>query len=288
MIPYERDGTETMNKSESLLRMEQLRKKALRGAELETWGYAGILLLPVGLGLLFAGIRMREKANQEMDELYREVFIREPLTGNFENVSFEPYEGFSEEMVEGFQLCPMGNEFDSEAYGKAVFNDASIEISNVTIDDYDRMAKKDNTTIYFKGRMFVIEFPEKIAASEKVYSRSFSYRELSKEEESCKTDIENGTSEKLFDTYLSGTEDAGKPVSVQLLDRLKSLDKRHKGIAVKLEGNKLILALNDGDGIPFYRSKAKNISFDKELKRAQKDLDDIKAIITILKNLYLK
>ena len=148
MIPYDRDGTETMNKSESLLRMEQLRKKALRGAELETWGYAGILLLPVGLGLLFAGIRMREKANQEMDELYREVFIREPLTGNFENVSFEPYEGFSEEMVEGFQLCPMGNEFDSEAYGKCSCKDVHVELSDVTIQDYARLAKKNNTTVF--------------------------------------------------------------------------------------------------------------------------------------------
>ncbi len=275
-------------RSDAFQQMEMLRKKAERGMKLELAGGIGIIILPVGLALLIAGINMKEKSYREMDELYREVFIREPFEANFGNTVFESLEGFSEEMVEGFQLFMMGNEFDSEAYGKAVFNDASIEISNVTIDDYDRMAKKDNTTIYFKGRMFVIEFPEKIAASEKVYSRSFSYRELSKEEESCKTDIENGTSEKLFDTYLSGTEDAGKPVSVQLLDRLKSLDKRHKGIAVKLEGNKLILALNDGDGIPFYRSKAKNISFDKELKRAQKDLDDIKAIITILKNLYLK
>ena len=282
MIPYERDGTETMNKSESLLRMEQLRKKALRGAELETWGYAGILLLPVGLGLLFAGIRMREKANQEMDELYREVFIREPLTGNFENVSFEPYEGFSEEMVEGFQLCPMGNEFDSEAYGKCSCKDVHIELSDVTIQDYARLAKKNNTTVFFKGRMVVLEFPEKIGTGETIFSKSFSHRALSPEEEQGKLLIENEEYNRDFDLYVSDPQDRSQRILPRLLEELGSLSERHRGTAAKLDGNKLILALDDGEGAAFYRKKKKEVSLDGELAKVQKDMDDIKAMIALV------
>ena len=282
MIPYERDGTETMNKSESLLRMEQLRKKALRGAELETWGYAGILLLPVGLGLLFAGIRMREKANQEMDELYREAFIREPLTENFEDVSFEPYEGFSEEMVEGFHLCRMGNEFDSEAYGRCSYQGVHIELSDVTIQDYDRVAKKNNTTVFFKGRMMVLEFPGRIGTGETVFSKSFSHRALSPEEEQGKILIENAEYDREFDLYVSDPQAASPRILPKLLEKLGALAERHNGAAAKLAGNQLILAVNDGEGTAFYRKKKKEVSLEEEMAKVQKDMDDIKAMIALI------
>ena len=282
MIPYERDGTETMNKSESLLRMEQLRKKALRGAELETWGYAGILLLPVGLGLLFAGIRMREKANQEMDELYREAFIREPLTENFEDVSFEPYEGFSEEMVEGFHLCRMGNEFDSEAYGRCSYQGVHIELSDVTIQDYDRVAKKNNTTVFFKGRMMVLEFPERIGTGETVFNKSFSHRALSPEEEQGKILIENAEYDREFDLYVSDPQAASPRILPKLLEKLGALAERHNGAAAKLAGNQLILAVNDGEGTAFYRKKKKEVSLEEEMAKVQKDMDDIKAMIALV------
>ena len=132
-----------MSKSEALIRMNELRKKAEKGSKLEFAGMAGILLLPIGLGLIIAGSRMREKANEEMDEIYREVFIREPMSESFENLDFRPYEGFSEEQVEGFRICNMGNLFDSEFYGKATLQDVRIETSYVTVQDYDRMAKKN-------------------------------------------------------------------------------------------------------------------------------------------------
>ena len=282
MIPYERDGTETMNKSESLLRMEQLRKKALRGAELETWGYAGILLLPVGLGLLFAGIRMREKANQEMDELYREAFIREPLTENFEDVSFEPYEGFSEEMVEGFHLCRMGNEFDSEAYGRCSYQGVHIELSDVTIQDYDRVAKKNNTTVFFKGRMMVLEFPERIGTGETVFSKSFSHRALSPEEEQGKILIENAEYDREFNLYVSDPQAASPRILPKLLEKLGALAERHNGAAAKLAGNQLILVVNDGEGTAFYRKKKKEVSLEEEMAKVQKDMDDIKAMIALV------
>ena len=227
-----------MRKSDALLRMEQLRKQAEKGMNMEAWGYAGILILPVGLPLLLCGIRKREKANTEMDELYREVFIREPLKENFENTSFEPYEGFSEEMVEGFQICRMGNEFDSEAYGKGDWQGVHMEMSNVTILDYDRTARKNNTTTIFKGRMIVLQFPERIESEQ---------------------------------------------ISSQLDERLKRVAARHQGVDMKVMDHKLILAINDGDGIVFYRQKKKDVSLEMELKKVQEDMDDIKAMITLVR-----
>ncbi len=227
-----------MGKSDALLRMEQLRKEAERGMKMETWGYAGILLLPVSLPLLFCGSRKREKANEEMDELYREVFIREPLEENFDNTSFEPYEGFSEEMVEGFQICRMGNEFDSEAYGKGDWQDVHMEMSDVTISDYDPMARKGNFNTIFKGRMIVLHFPERIPSEQ---------------------------------------------VSSQLDERLKKIAERHQGADMKLTDHRLILAINDGEGMAFYRQKKKGISLEAELIKVQEDMDEIKAMITLIR-----
>jgi len=226
-----------MKKSDALFRMEELRKQADQGARMEAWGYAGLLVLPVGLALLFFGSRKREKANQEMDELYRQVFIREPLEESFEHTSFEPYEGFSEEMVEGFQICEMGNEFDSEAYGKGDWQGVHMEMSDVTIRDYDRMSGKNNTTI-FKGRMIVLSFPETIVSEQ---------------------------------------------VQPRLNERLKKVAARHQGAEMKVMDHNLILAINDGDGIAFYRQKKKGVSMEAELKKVQDDMDEIKAMITLVR-----
>jgi len=224
-----------VNKSEALLRMEQLRKKAERGASLEQWGMVGILLLPVGLGLLIAGSTMREKASEEMDVLYNEVFIREPFASNFENVTFDTNEGFSEEMVESFKFGQMGNEFDSEAYGSGDYMGAHIERSNVTILDYDRSGKKKkNTETLFRGQMFVITFPEKIVSEER------------------------------------------------LAKNLKTISKRHKDAEIRIDENKLILAIDNGDGEMFYRKKKNQVSFDEELSKVQNDMDDIKAMIKLM------
>lgn len=226
-----------MGKSDALLRMEELRKQARRGMNMEAWGYAGILILPVGLALLICGSRKKEKACQEMDELYREVFVREPLEENFEHTSFEPNAGFSEELVEGFQICSMGNEFDSEAYGKGDLQDVHMEMSDVKIVDYDRQAGK-NTKIVFKGRIVVLQFPKKIAP---------------------------------------------EMVSPQLHDLLDAIAARHQGADMKVMDQKLVLAINDGEGTLFYRQKKKDMSLEAELAKVQADMDDIKAMITLIR-----
>ena len=226
-----------MGKSDALLRMEELRKQARRGMNMEAWGYAGILILPVGLALLICGSRKKEKACQEMDELYREVFVREPLEEKFEHTSFEPYAGFSEELVEGFQICSMGNEFDSEAYGKGDLQDVHMEMSDVKIVDYDRQAGK-NTKIVFKGRIVVLQFPKKIAP---------------------------------------------EMVSPQLHDLLDAIAARHQGADMKVMDQKLVLAINDGEGTLFYRQKKKDMSLEAELAKVQADMDDIKAMITLIR-----
>jgi len=213
--------------------MEQLRKKAIKGASMEKWGAIGILILPVGLALIIAGIRMREKANEEMDGLYKDVFVREPFSSNFEHITFEPFEGFSEEMVEGFQFCRMGNDFDSEAYLSCDYMGVHIERSNITILDYDRSGKNKSETI-FKGQMFVLTFPEKIVSPER------------------------------------------------LAKNLKTISKRHKDAEIRIDENKLILAIDEGEGEIFYRKKNNQVSFDEELSKVQNDIEDIKSMIRLM------
>ena len=63
---------------------------------------------------------------------------------------------------------------------------------------------------------------------------------------------------------------------------LASLAERHKSVDMKVDGKKVILALNDGEGIPFYREKKKDISPEKELAKVYEDLDDIKTLVSMI------
>lgn len=268
-----------------MIRMEELRKKAEKGLKMEIWGGIGILILPVGIALLYAGSRMREKANSELDELYREVYVHEPLAARFENVSFEQLEGFSEEKVGDFRICREGNEFDSEAYGKGSYGDVQVEVSDVTISDYDRVATRNNLKTIFKGRMLQLEFPEEIASSETIYSKTFTAGIPDGEKEEQKEMNTMGAEYgELFDLYVSDPGETKERISLSLLDRLKSVSTRHRGVAMRVYGNKLILAMDDGGGDAFYRKKAKEVSLEKELMKVHEDLEDVKAMISLIEN----
>ena len=272
-----------MRKSDAMLRMEELQRQAEKGLKMEIWGGIGILILPLGIGLLYAGSRKREKANMELDELYREVYVHEPLTNSFENVTFEPLEGFSEEKVGDFRICREGNEFDSEAYGKATFGDVRVEVSDVSIADYDRVATRNNLKTIFKGRMMQLEFPEKIASSETIYGKTFTAGIPDEEKKEKKAVTALGTEYgALFDLYVSDPGESKDLISLSLLDRLKSVSTRHRGVAMRVSGNKLILAMDDGGGDAFYRKKAKEVSLEKELMKVYEDLEDIKAMISLI------
>ena len=52
---------------------------------------------------------------------------------------------------------------------------------------------------------------------------------------------------------------------------------------MKVLDDKLILAINDGDGTAFYRQKKKEVSLEAELTKVQEDMDDIKAMIEMIR-----
>jgi hypothetical protein len=68
----------------------------------------------------------------------------------------------------------------------------------------------------------------------------------------------------------------------RLAKNLKTISKRHKDAEIRIDENKLILAIDDGDGEMFYRKKKNQVSFDEELSKVQNDMDDIKAMIKLM------
>jgi len=118
-----------------------------------------------------------------MRELYKDAFVREPLENNFENVLYEPNGGYSDEDIESFGICSMGNRRWSEDYINASYAGVNFQIAEVKVREVHESEERSSSTTYFEGRMMVFYFPHKLVSAVSVFSRKFKYRALSRREE---------------------------------------------------------------------------------------------------------
>ena len=225
----------------------------------------------------------------EMKELYKEAFVREPLMNNFENVTYEPQWGFPADTVESFQLCQMGNQFYSEDYIRASYAGVDFEIAEVRVYDvYSTDDRDERSTTYFEGRMMVFHLPDKAVYPMSIFSRKYKHRAISRREaKQTKVEFESSRFNKAYDVYAQNEHDAFYLITPQFMERLEILaDKYADGIALHMIGNSVALAISEPGKNAFDAEiEVGKLDFDKEMAKVQGEIDDIKMLITMILNL---
>ena len=242
----------------------------------------------VPLGILFAviGTKIKAGTDNRYKELYKELFVTRPLSENFENIYYDWEQGFSQNAVESFSLCKMGNRFSSEDYIKATYQGIPFELSDVTVE-YHTSGKSSHTTTYFKGRMLVIDFPEKMVNSVQIFSKSFNYRANSTHfGKPQKVEMESVEFNKAFDVKAINPHDAFYLITPAFMERLSFISMHTKSVALHTCGNKMVIGFNEPDNNAFDASNMyKPISYPDEMDKVHRDIEDIKELITIIRDM---
>ena len=248
-----------------------------------------LIIPPIGLVIILYGTHRIQKLRQEMKELYKEAFVREPLMNNFENVTYEPQWGFPADTVESFQLCQMGNQFYSEDYIRASYAGVDFEIAEVRVYDvYSTDDRDERSTTYFEGRMMVFHLPDKAVYPMSIFSRKYKHRAISRREaKQTKVEFESSRFNKAYDVYAQNEHDAFYLITPQFMERLEILaDKYADGIALHMIGNSVALAISEPGKNAFDAEiEVGKLDFDKEMAKVQGEIDDIKMLITMILNL---
>ena len=272
--------------SEAFDRLQEKRQQVSKGMTFVIIGAFFLLMPPVGLALILIGYSKVQSAKREMKGLYKEAFVREPLMRNFENVFYEPEQGFPQESVASFGLCRMGNRFSSEDYIRASYHGVWFEVSDVSVWDVDTSTdnRTTSTEIYFKGRMMVFDFPDKLVSSILIYSRTFKHRALSQREgKKDKTELESVAFNNTFDVYSAAPHDVFYLLTPPLMERLQYLASKYQSIAMLIFGNRVILAFSEPDNNAFdAKVDIGKVVYEDEMAKVQGDIDDIRAFIDLI------
>ena len=248
--------------------------------------FRNLIVIVLFIALMFLGIKLDGDVGNKYKEIYKRLFVEEPLRKNFDRVYYNWKEGLTEPVVESFGLCNMGNRFRSEDHIIADYNGIHFEISDVYVAHHSSSGKSSHTTIYFKGRMMVFNFPDKMVDSVKIFSRNFKHRRNSWiGQKPNKVEMESAQFNKDFDVLCSNEHDAFYLITPQLIEKLEQLQSKYKSIAIHICGNNAFVGFNEPHNNAFDpKSNFKETSYPEEMEKVQADMDDIKDIITILRD----
>ena len=259
-------------------------------------GFAGCALLAafipsyiwiiLGIASAIFGLYLAKDTDKKNKSIYKSLFVQRPLEENFDNMYYDWQSGFSSELVRNFSLCKMGNRFNSEDYIRAEYQGVPFEMSDVTVQ-YHTSGKHSHTTTYFRGRILIIEFPEKMVNSVQIFSKAFKYRAaLAGNMKAQNVEMESVRFNKEFDVHAVSPHDAFYLITPPFMERLYRIEAKVSSVAMHAFGNKIVIGFNEPTNNAFdSKNLFKNISYQEEMNKVQRDIDDIKELISIIRNL---
>ena len=214
---------------------------------------------------------------KEFQQLYKQTFVVQALSQNFQNVNYMWESGFTQDAVRMFNLVQLGNRFYTEDYLSADYNGIHFEQADVTVQ-YHTSGKNSQTTTYFKGRMFAFDFPYKNVASVRCLSNTFMYKASSKNKN---IKLESSMFNKIFKTDAFYDHDAFYFLTPQMMERIEALNARYGNVAVHLLGNKLFVAINMNSDA-FDHNYNQKVEYLEEINKINNDMQVIVDIINTL------
>ncbi len=283
---------------EDMNKLKEIRARGLTGTCLMIISFVIILYsivilfsAPIGIFgcvVFLVGLYFFWGTNKKFKIQYKKIFVEKQLRDNFKNVIYDWSTGFSENQVASFGLCDIGNRFRSEDYLRAEYEGINFEQSDVTVQDVRSNGRSTYTVTYFKGRMITFDFPEKFVSSVQIFSEQFKHRGRPfGNMRPQKVEMESVQFNKKFDVLALVPHDAFYLLTPHFMEKIEGLSRKYGSIALHIAGNRVFMGFNEPTHNAFdVDNMIKEISYPEQMEAVKKDIDDIKNIIEILRDVY--
>lgn len=243
------------------------------------------IFMLLGFLIMGIGIYFLRGTVYNYKTLYKQVVIEKPLEESFDNLHYDWTSGFSEETVKSFEVCRMGNRFYSEDLIQASYLGIPFEMSDVTVKYHSPSNK--HPKIFFQGRILVLDLPDNNINSVYILSKTFkNMQNIGKTIQSQTVNMDSNDFNQNFIVKATNPHDAYYLLTPHFMEHITDLSKRFKSIIIHARGNKLVLALDDINTDSFDSDRIfKRINYQQEIAKINKEINDIKAIITVIRNL---
>lgn len=191
------------------------------------------------------------KGIKKFSQEFKNIFVLGSLKNIFEDITYYPSKGFSEEFVRNIGMIYTGASYSSNDYISGKYKNIAFEQSDIHIqkkheeEDKDGNKKEVWETI-FMGRLMIFDFYKKFKANIQVASRYFGANSLPWSKKFSKVKMEDVEFNNTFSVYAESEHEAFYILTPHFMEKIKDITKKLKcGIMFCFVENKLHIAVNN-------------------------------------------
>lgn len=195
---------------------------------------------------------------QIFEKNFKNIFVKKALEDNFDNVTYNPDEGFSEEFIDEIGMLNTADRYHSNDLITGEYKGIKFECSDIHIQEEHKSTDSDgNTTTtwvtIFEGKLMIFEFNKKFKADLQVSSASFGAEDLPWGKRFTEVEMEDIEFNKKFYIYAEKEHEAFYILTPHFMEKLKEIEEKiNAGIMFCFVDNKLHIAIdNNADSFEY-------------------------------------
>lgn len=184
---------------------------------------------------------------------FKNVFVLKSLQNNFDNVVYNPSNGFPETMINEIGMLNTGDRYYSNDYVSGTYNDIGFEQSDVHIEEKHEEKDEDGNKnvvweTLFRGRIMIFDFNKKFKSNIQVISYHFDAGALPWGERFSRVKMEDVEFNKELLVYAQNEHDAFYVLTPHFMEKIKEItEKIGCGIMFSFVDNKLHIAIDNNE-----------------------------------------
>lgn len=251
------------------------------------FAYATSPLAPlIFFGVMIGIVVFSYKTNKEKKEfqrIYKDTFVVGAIKEVLGNVTYVPFQGFTEYEVAKTGVIQMGNRFSSEDLIEGYYDGVHFKQSDVVVKRVVKSGKSTHTYIHFSGRLFEFDCPLDGNVSTLLFSKNYQYPGHGLGLRYEKIKMENEGFNKRFKIKAARDIDAFYILTPHMMECVDSILVKAKSVGLHFTNNKLYLGVNYGGKSAFDANMNRPLVYADEIAKVKADTQVIIDIVKTLK-----
>ena len=201
--------------------------------------------------IMYIKSKVNGKDIDKFNKEYKNTFVLKSLNNIFEDIKYNPNNGFKEEYIEKVGMLDTGDSYSSNDYISGKYKNISFEQSDIHIqeehEEENEDGKKETEWVTtFMGRLMIFDFNKNFKANIQVTSCYFSANTLPWSKRFTRVKMEDTEFNNSFMVFAESEHEAFYILTPHFMEKLKEITKQLKcGVMFCFVDNKLHIAIDN-------------------------------------------
>lgn len=201
--------------------------------------------------IMYIKSKVNGKDIDKFNKEYKNTFVLKSLNNIFEDIKYNPNNGFKEEYIEKIGMLDTGDSYSSNDYISGKYKNISFEQSDIHIQEEREEENADGEketewVTTFMGRLMIFDFNKNFKANIQVTNCYFDANTLPWSKKFTRVKMEDAEFNRSFMVFAENEHEAFYILTPHFMEKLKEITKKLKcGVMFCFVDNKLHIAVDN-------------------------------------------